>query len=77
MNKNRRQRLRWIRDRIASQESLVEELANEEEKAHGNMPKNLQRSYKPIQSLVNIDLLADLNDLLRQAQKKIDKIIGE
>ena len=76
MNKDRRQRLHEIKDRLISERSLIEELEKEEQEAHENTPESLRHSSKAIENLQNVDQLASLYDLLCEAEEKIDEITG-
>jgi hypothetical protein len=64
MNKDRREKLRVIAEKISDLKGEIEELKDEEQDAFDNMPEGLQQAERGVAMEAVVDMLDDaMNDM--------------
>lgn len=75
MNKERKRRLRNVKEELTSVLDEVNSILDEEDEARDNMPENLQASEQYSQSELASDTMGEVADLVREAIGAIEYII--
>ena len=76
MNKERRKKIEKAADTILDLKEVLEEVRDEEEDAHLNLPESLQNSERGEQMQEYVDILYDAITSLDEAQSRLEDITG-
>lgn len=75
MNNQRRKELKNIQNQIELIKGMLEQVCNDEEEYHDNIPENLQDSDRAILSEEAIDTLNEIVENLEESITEIESII--
>ena len=76
MNKERRNRLKEVKEKIAEILCTIEEVRDEEEAAYDNLPESLQNGERGELMYNNVDTLQEIYENLESLPNDIDELIG-
>ncbi len=76
MNKERRSRLEEVKEKIAEILCTIEEVRDDEEAAHENLPEPIQNGERGELMYDNVDAMQEIYDSLESLSNDIDELIG-
>lgn len=76
MNKERRNRLKEVKEKIAEILCTIEEVRDEEEAAYDNLPESIQNGERGELMYSNVDTLQEIYENLESLPNDIDELIG-